>query len=100
MKSKDTVDIDDISETMEKFVAWNTSFPQVRWESDQYPDEISDVIIYMQDIIDLAETIINMSESRGLKSVPRAIYNDFKMFVRGFNWVYEKAEPKFEQYFN
>ena len=54
----------------------------------------------MRDIIDLAETIINMSESRGLKSVPRAIYNDFKMFVRGFNWVYEKAEPKFEQYFN
>jgi hypothetical protein len=100
MRPNDTVGIDDVAETMEGLVMYSSSFPQVRWESDQYPDEISDVIIYMRDIIDLAEMILNMADSKGVKTVPRSVYNDFKMFVRGFNIVYKKAEPKFEQYFN
>lgn len=100
MRPNDAIDIDDISETLDALITLNSSFPQVRWESDQYPDEISDVIIYMNDIIDLTETMLNIADSRGVKSVPRSMYNDFKMFVRGFNQVYEKAKPKFELYFN
>jgi len=97
----DTVNIDDVNNQFESFVPLYSSFPAVRWETDQYPDDVSDSIVYMNDIIDLAQCILDMGETAsGVKNVPKHIYNDFKMFVKGFNHVYERAEGKFQLYFD
>jgi hypothetical protein len=99
--AKDTVNIDDLHDQFESYMPIYSQFPTVRWETDQYPDDVSDTIVYMNDIIDLAEYILDMAEKRGTtKNVPRSFYNDFKMFVNGFNHVYERAEDQFQIYFD
>jgi hypothetical protein len=99
-KPTDTVDIDSLNDQFESFVTPYSTFPIVRWESDNFPDDVADAIIYMNDIIDLAEILLNIGETKGVKHIPKSIYNDFIMFIKGFNYVYESAESKSEFYIN
>lgn len=64
-----------------------SDFPQVSWETDTMLDEVADTIIYAEQAADLAESILRRAEKRGLKTIPKADWNEFKSLCKAFHIV-------------